>query len=174
MDLTDFEEGEPGVWSYYDHIRVLNNKQLLTGCLKTGYEHKSKVTSKKIIYTINANRYKQLACLVTSVAGKNSLFDPEYIKFLDTFPGAEWYLLTSESATVEHGDGGVLLLKFGSKIITLAPLTYSDFTMLTDFDENEIQPDRFEKLIQECEAYLSEFDVSRSELLETLKKVLEA
>lgn len=174
MDLSDFEEDTPGVWNYNNHLAILKNKSLLKGCLKTGYKYKSKVKSRKIVYTTNTNDYKRLACRLTSEEGKHSFFDVDYIKFLDSFPGAKWYLLTSEDATVEHGDGGVSLLKFGSRIIMLVPLEYPEITVLTEFTDEEIQPGRFEKLIQECEAYLCEFDVSRSELLETLKKVLEA
>lgn len=174
MDLSRFEENVPGIWNYNNHIRILKNKSLLQGCLKTGYKHKSKVKSRKTVYTTSTVDYKRLACRLTSGDGKHSFFDVDYIHFLDSFPGAKWYLLTSESATVEHEDGGVLLIKFGSQILTLAPLVYSEITVLTEFGSNEIQSERFEKLVNECEAYLSEFDVSCSGLLDTLKNVFEA
>lgn len=174
MDISDFEEDAPGVWNYNNHLAILKNKSLLKGCFTQAYKHKSRVKSRKIVYTINTSHYKRLACMLTSEEGKHSFFDVEYIHFLGSFPGAKWYLLTSEDATVEHGDGGVLLLKFGSRIITLAPLEYSEITVLTEFIDEVIQPGRFEKLVNECEAYLCEFDVSRSGLLDELKKVLDA
>lgn len=170
----NFKETNPGIWDHYNQIAIYKNKSLLSGCLRKAYKYKSKVESRKMVYAIGTDGFKQLDCLLTSEDGKRSMFYPEYIKFLDTFPGAKWYLLTSESGTVEHGDGGVLLLKFGSKVIVLAPLVYSDLTVLTEFNENDIQPERFEKLVKECENYLSEFDVTSSRLVEVLKKVIEA
>lgn len=174
MDVSGFEETKPGIWNYYNYIAIYKDKSLLSGCLKKAYKNKSKVKSRKMVYTINTDGLKDTDCLLTSKDGKKSMFYPEYIKFLDTFPGAKWYLLTSEDATVEHDDGGVLLLKFGSKVIVLAPLVYSDLTVLTEFNENDIQPERFERLVNECENYLCEFGVSSSELLEVLKTAVEA
>jgi hypothetical protein len=171
--MFNFVKQENGNYEYNDIIIIIKDKETFPEKLTNLYKTKSPIKHRASCI-IKTNLDVKKAVLFENENGMKSFFNSKYIEYVDNFLGAKCFLLNSGDEDNENG--GILCLKFGNRLIIVAPLIYSDCSVITylrdEAPNKEIKD--FMKLYSKVKDYGDKYRVSTREICENLQGVANA